>query len=97
MSVTVPDVLLFLQLGLLFAALPLSVIAAYGFRGTPWGRVVRLLPAMEVFFVVATGLLLADIDGSLLVVQTIAYVMAVATIAVLAIRLTRIVTGGVRT
>lgn len=97
MSVTVPDVLLFLQLGLLFAALPLSIIAAYGFRGTPWGRVVRLLPPMEATFVVATGLLLADVDGSLLVVQTIAYGMGVATVAVLAIRLTRMVTGGVRT
>lgn len=97
MSVDVTQVLLYAQAGLLFASIPLSAIAAYGFRGTPWGRVLVLLPPMELAFAVGTGLLLAEVEsGPWLVVQTVAYGVAVAFVAVLAFRLARIASGGVK-
>lgn len=90
------EVLLYLQVGFLFASLPLSLVAAYGFRGTPWGRVVQVLPPMELAFAIATGLLIAEVDGPWMVVQTGAYGVAVILVGVLAVRLARITTGGVR-
>lgn len=97
MTVTAEQILLYVQLGLLFASIPLSTVAAYGFRGTPWGRVIVLLPPMEVAFAVATGLLLADVEGGWLVVQTVAYGVAVSLVGLLALRLVRVARGGVKT
>lgn len=97
MSVTAEQILLYVQAGLLFASIPLSTIAAYGFRGTPWGRVLAVLPPMEVAFALATGLLIADVEGAWLVVQTAAYGVAVVLVGLLAVRLARISTRGVRT
>lgn len=97
MSVGVEQVLLYVQAGLLFASLPLSTVAAYGFRGTPWGRVLAVLPPMELAFVVGTGLLLAEVDaGPWLVVQTVAYGVAISLVGLLAFRLARLARGGVQ-
>lgn len=98
---TVLGVLLYLQAGFMFAALPLSVVAAYGFRGTPWGRVLAPLPVMEVAFAVGTGITILnggapEGDGALVVVQTAAYGVGVVAVSLVAFRLGRIATGGVR-
>ncbi|MFB6270091.1 MAG: hypothetical protein ABEH83_09115 [Halobacterium sp.] len=89
-------VLMYVQAALVFVALPLSLIAAYGFWGTPWGRVLAPLPVMEVAFGVGLGVSLLDAGGVWLYVQVVAYGTGVVAIAAAAYHLARIATGGVR-
>jgi hypothetical protein len=49
------DILVFGEIVLLSAALPLSVIAALGFRGSPFGKVTGPLPVVFVCYIVADG------------------------------------------
>lgn len=89
-------VLLYLQAGFIFAALPLSVVAAYGFRGTPWGRVLAPLPVMEVAFAAGLAIAILEGEGDWLIVQMISYGIGVVAVSLIAFRLARIATGGVR-
>jgi hypothetical protein len=94
--VNVFDVLLYLQAGFMFAALPLSLIAAYGFRGTPWGRVLAPLPVMELAFAAALAITILGGSGDWLVVEMVAYGVGVVSVSLVAFRLARIVSGGAR-
>lgn len=49
------DVLMTVELLVLASALPLSVIAALGFRGSPFGKVVTPLPFAIAGFLLADG------------------------------------------
>lgn len=89
--------LLYIQAGLMFASLPLSLLAAYGYRGTPWGRVLSPLPVMEVAFSVGLGIAILGGGGDWLVVQTVVYSVGVVAVSLASFRLARILTGGVRT
>lgn len=93
---TVLAVLVYVQAALVFVAFPLSLIAAYGFRGTPWGRVLVPLPVMEVAFGVGLGVRLLDAGGDWLYLQVVAYGVGVVAITVIAYRLSRVAAGGVR-
>lgn len=90
-------VLLYIQAGFMFAALPLSLFAAYGFRGTPWGRVLTPLPVMEVAFSVGLGISILDGGGDWLLVQAVAYGIGVLAVSLISFHLARLATGGVRT
>ena len=50
--------LVFGQVVVLSIALPLSVIAALGFRGSPFGKVVMPIPVVIVAYILADGLVL---------------------------------------
>lgn len=93
---TALGVMLYVQAGFMFAALPLSLLAAYGFRGTPWGRVLSPLPVMEVAFGVGIGVELLG-SGGWLFLQVAAYGVGVVSVSVIAFRLARIASGGART
>lgn len=87
----------FVQAAILFAALPLSVIAAYGFRGTPWGRVLTPLPVVELSFAIGLGIGLIDgFDGTLALVRAACFAVGVLGVTVITFRLSRIASGGVR-
>lgn len=91
------DVLTFVQAALLFAGLPLSLIAAYGFRGTPWGRVLVPLPVVELAFGVGLGFgLVGANEGALAVVRAVCFAVGVLGVVLLTFRLSRIASGGVR-
>ncbi|MXR19525.1 hypothetical protein [Halobacterium bonnevillei] len=90
-------VLVYVQAGFMFAALPLSLLAAYGFRGTPWGRVLSPLPVMEVAFSIGLGIGILGGSGDWLLVQAGAYGVGVVAVSLLSFRLARLATGGVRT
>lgn len=49
------EILVFGEVVLLSAALPLSVIAALGFRGSPFGKVTGPLPVVFVCYIIADG------------------------------------------
>ncbi len=49
------DLLIFGLVVLLSAALPLSVVAALGFRGSPFSKVTAPIPVVLVCYVVADG------------------------------------------
>lgn len=94
---SVVGVLLYVQAGCMFAALPLSLLAAYGYRGTPWGRVLSPLPVMEVAFSVGLGITILGGGGDWLVVQSVVYSVGVVAVSLVSFRLARLLTGGVRT
>lgn len=96
MTETVLAVLLYVQAALVFVALPLSVVAAYGCRGTPWGGVLAPLPVMEVAFGVALGVGLLDAGDAWPYVELVAYGVGVLAVSLAAFRLARIASGGVR-
>lgn len=91
------EVLTYVQAAFLFTALPLSVIAAYGFRGTPWGRVLTPLPVIELSFAIGLGIGLIDaMEGPLASVRAVCFAIGVIGVALIAFRLSRIASGGVR-
>lgn len=91
------EFLSFVQAAMLFAALPLSIVAAYGFRGTPWGRVLSPLPVVELMFAIGLGIGVVDAnEGSLAVLRAGCFVVAVLGVALISFRLSRIATGGVQ-
>lgn len=49
------DALILVEVVLLSVALPLSVIAALGFRGSPFGSVTTPIPVVLVCYIVADG------------------------------------------
>lgn len=97
MSASTLEIFAFLQTLLMAAALPLSTIAAYGFRGTPWGGVLLPLPLIEASFIVGIAMSLLQYDtGSLLLVQALVFGVGVVGTTVSSFRLARIAWGGVR-
>lgn len=97
MSATTLEVLALVQTLLMAAALPLSTIAAYGFRDTPWGAVLRPLPVIELSFIVGIAMSLLEYDtGRLLLVQALVFGVGVLGTMVASIHLARIARGGVR-
>jgi hypothetical protein len=91
------EVLTFVQAALLFAALPLSVLAAYGFHGTPWGRVLSPLPVVELTFAVGLGIGLVDANaGALALLRAVCFAVGVLGVALITFRLSRIARGGVQ-
>lgn len=59
------EALLILNVVLLAAAVPLTLIAYFGFRGTPWGRVIKWFPLVAVGYLVTQGLILLEYDSAL--------------------------------
>jgi len=49
------EALVLLEIVLLSAALPLAVVAAYGFRDSPFGRVTSPIPVVLVCYIAADG------------------------------------------
>lgn len=94
---TTLSILEYLQAAFVLTALPLSAIAAYGFRGTPWGRVLIPLPVMDVAFGVGLGIGLLDFGGDWLYLQAVAFGVGVVAVSVTAFRLARLASGGART
>lgn len=91
------EVLTFVQAAFLFASLPLSVLAAYGFRGTPWGRVLVPLPIVELSFAVGLGVGLIDaMKGPLALFRVACFAVGVLGVALITYRLASIASGGVR-
>lgn len=97
MNEVIIQVLSLAQVLLLAAAVPLSLIAWYGFRGTSWGRVLSPLPVIEVSFALGLSMYLLNLDaGMLYLVQAILFGVGVASTVFFTYRLTRLVSGGVR-
>jgi hypothetical protein len=91
------ELLLFIQTAFLFASVPLSTIAAYGFRGTPWGRVLLPLPLVEVSLAAGIGIGLLDaVHGPLALFRAGCFAVGVLGVALITFRLARVATGGVR-
>lgn len=59
----IEQILLVAEIALLSAAMPLSVVAALGFRGSPFGKVVVPLPFIVLGFLLADASLLLYGDG----------------------------------
>ena len=76
---TLNYLLVFGQVVVLSIALPLSVIAALGFRGSPFGKVMLPLPVAIVAFLLA--------DGSVLFLDTVPEILyaVLVTLGVLAV------------
>lgn len=97
MSASALEVLAFTQTLLMASALPLSVIAAYGFRGTPWGGVLVPLPFVELSFIIGIAMSLLEYDtGQLLLVQALVFAVGVVGTTIASFRLAKIAWGGVR-
>lgn len=95
MSASPIHILTFVQTLLLSMALPLSIIAAYGSRGTQWGGVLAPLPVIEVSFILGIAMSLLHYDsGSLLLVQALVFAVGVLGTTVVAFRLVRLAMGG---
>lgn len=58
-------VLLLVNVVLLAASVPVTLIAYYGFRGTPWGRVIKWFPLVAVGYLVTQCLILLEYDSAL--------------------------------
>ena len=55
------DALLLLQVVFLTVGAVFAVVAARGYRGSPWGRVLRPLPVVLALFVVSAGVALLPV------------------------------------
>lgn len=60
-TAVVLDALLLLQVVFLTVGAVFAVVAARGYRGSPWGRVLRPLPVVLVLFVVSAGVALLPV------------------------------------
>lgn len=49
------DLLIFVLVVLLSVAVPLSIVAAYGFRGSPFGKVTGPIPIVLICYIIADG------------------------------------------
>lgn len=97
MTASTIELLAFVQTIILSIALPLSTIAAYGSRGTQWGGVVAPLPVIELSFIIGIAMGLLDYDtGTLLLVQAVVFSVGVVGTTIVAIRLMKLATGGIR-
>lgn len=95
MTATLIDVIVYVVVLVLASTIPLSLIAAQGTRGTRWGRILVLLPLIEVSFIVALSVSLLGYDIEPYVyLQIGAFLVGVLATTAFAIRLTRLVNGG---
>lgn len=79
----------------LAATVPLSLIAYRGFRGTPWGRVIRWFPAVALGYLVTQSLILLDVQGPLpFLVGLAGVVVGVAATTLNSVRLALLLSGG---
>jgi|GEM_PF-5468618 len=91
------DVIVYAVVLVLAATVPVSLIAARGTRGTRWGRILRLLPLIEVSFLFALSMSLLRYDVEPYVpLQLGGFLVGVLCSAAFAFRLTRLVSGGGR-
>lgn len=95
MTAPLIDVIVYAVVLVLASTIPMSLIAARGTRGTRWGRIMVLLPIIELSFVVALSMSLLRYDVAPYVyVQIGAFLVGVLATAVFAFRLAGLVTGG---
>lgn len=88
------DALLVVNIVLLAAVLPLTIIAFRGFRGSPWGRVLQPLPVIAVGYLTSRCLAILHVDGELVLLTMIVSLgVAVAATALHATRLAFLLTG----
>lgn len=87
------DVLLLLQVVLLTVACVFAAIAALGYRGAPWGRVLRPLPFVLGVFVVTAVLAMLPLPDVWVDVATWLWAVAVVGIAVTVYEFVTLTTG----
>lgn len=63
-AVAASNVFVFATVIMLSIALPLSVIAAYGFRNAPFGSMLKPLPLMIAAFILLNAVFLLEVDIS---------------------------------
>jgi hypothetical protein len=82
------ETLLLVDVILLAARLPLSVVAVLGYRGSPWGHVLLPFPFITGGYLVTQGLTLSHLEGPASFWTGLGtLVVAVAATALLAVRL----------
>lgn len=83
------------QVGALAVAVAFAAIAARGYRGTPWGRVLApLVPALAVFFAVVVWGLVGISERWFEVTAALLWTGAVAAVLLTSVRLVRMAAGG---
>lgn len=88
-------VLALVQTAVLVAATVLMAIAARGYAGTPWGRVLRPLPVALLFFAASTGLSAIQFNSYVPVPSTpVLWVVPVACVALAAYRFVAVTRRG---
>lgn len=91
---TAVELLNAVNLAALAVALPLSVIAAHGYRGTPWGRVLFPLPAVTFAFLVwAMANTVSIPEATVASVAAVTWGIGTVGIVVAAVRAFRVLTG----
>lgn len=65
MATGLEEALLLVNVVLLAAAVPVTLIAYVGFRGTPWGKVIKWFPLVAVGYLLTQSLILLDYGTSL--------------------------------
>lgn len=64
MATGLEEALLVVNVVFLAATVPFSLIAYYGYRNTPWGRVIKWFPLVAGGYLLTQGIVLAEFQGT---------------------------------